>query len=127
LRETILVAGNHCVVEYEIDGTFVKTYGTSSGPRNTQRINPGEEEGATNAPALSFPFDIAVIPSTGEVAVASQGAHKIEIFDGESGIWLRSVGAATEGAEDGQLMSPCGLVCDAHDQVREGGGSGASR
>jgi hypothetical protein len=76
-RETVLVAeagSTARVSEFELDGTFVKVYGLGEGCAAGQ---------------LDEPEDVAVIPSTGEVAVADSNNSRICIFDGESGSFVR--------------------------------------
>jgi DNA-binding beta-propeller fold protein YncE len=61
------------------------------------------------------PGGITVLGSSGEVAVADQSNHRVQIFDSE-GKYKRQFG--TEGKEDdGQLFYPTGIASDAHSNL----------
>jgi DNA-binding beta-propeller fold protein YncE len=100
MHETVLVAenGNDRVLEYELDGTLIRTYGT--GRRS-------KEDGD-----MHFAADVAYLPQSNEVAVAEQGNHRISIFDGASGAFVRHFGI--EGKEaDGEFSEPTAITSDA--------------
>jgi DNA-binding beta-propeller fold protein YncE len=99
-QETVLVteAGNHRVSQFALDGTFVGIF-ASTGKK-------GSDNGEFDRPA-----GITVLGSSGEVAVADRGNHRVQIFDSE-GNYKRQFG--TEGKEDGQFDRLSGLASDAH-------------
>jgi hypothetical protein len=99
-QETVLVAEqeNHRVSQFALDGTFIGIFA------GTGRKGSGDGE-------FYFPRGITVLGSSGEVAVADPGNHRVQIFDSE-GKYKRQFG--TEGKEDGQLFRPTGLASDAH-------------
>jgi hypothetical protein len=102
-QETVLVTegGNHRVSQFALDGTFVGIFtGTGKG---------GSGDGEFKAPQ-----GITVLGSSGEVAVADESNHRVQIFDSE-GNYKRQFG--TEGKEDGQLFCPSGLASDAHSNL----------
>jgi DNA-binding beta-propeller fold protein YncE len=98
-HETVLVAEgqNFWVSEFELDGTFIRTIGSGK---------LGSSDGDLNDPA-----DVTVLPS-GDVAVTEDGNHRVSIFDGETGVFLRKFG--TEGRADGEFSTPCAITSDAH-------------
>jgi hypothetical protein len=99
-QETVLVteADNHRVSQFALDGTFV---GIFAGTAEEWRGNG----------KFYCPQEITVLGSSGEVAVADFGNHRVQIFDSE-GNYKRQFG--TEGKEDSQLHCPSGLASDAH-------------
>jgi hypothetical protein len=100
-QETVLVTeqGNHRVSQFALDGTFVGIFaGTGE-----QGSGDGEFEN---------PLGIAVLGSSGEVAVADCFNHCVQIFDSE-GKYKRQFGTKGRKA-DGQFDSPAGLASDAH-------------
>jgi tripartite motif-containing protein 71 len=100
-QETVLVTeqGNHRVSQFALDGTFVGIFA------GTGEQGSGDGE-------FDVPRAIAVLGSSGEVAVADSMNHRVQIFDSE-GKYKRQFG--TEGKEaDGQLSYPAGLASDAH-------------
>jgi hypothetical protein len=99
-QETVLVteAVNHRVTQFALDGTFVGIFAGTG------------EEGSSDG-QFSEPQGITVLGSSGEVAVADQSNHRVQIFDSE-GNYKRQFG--TEGKEDGQFNFPTDLASDAH-------------
>jgi DNA-binding beta-propeller fold protein YncE len=99
-QETVLVTelNNHRVSQFALDGTFVGIFAGT------------DEEGSGDGEFYK-PGGITVLGSSGEVAVADQCNHRVQIFDSE-GNYKRQFG--TEGKEDGQLYCPTGLASDAH-------------
>jgi DNA-binding beta-propeller fold protein YncE len=100
-QETVLVTElrNHRVSQFALDGTFVGIF-AGKGKKGS-----GDGE-------LKFPQGITVLGSSGEVAVADLGNHRVQIFDSE-GNYKRQFG--TEGKEeDGQLYTPSNIASDAH-------------
>jgi DNA-binding beta-propeller fold protein YncE len=89
---------NHRVSQFALDGTFVGIFA------GTGEVGSGDGEFAS-------PLGITVLGSSGEVAVADRGNHRVQIFDSE-GNYKRQFG--TEGKEDGQFDCPSGLASDAH-------------
>jgi DNA-binding beta-propeller fold protein YncE len=99
-QETVLVteSGNHRVSQFAL-GTFIGIFA------GTGEQGSGDGE-------FHYPQGITVLGSSGEVAVADYGNHRVQIFDSE-GKYKRQFG--TEGKEaDGQLHCPTGLASDAH-------------
>jgi hypothetical protein len=100
-QETVLVTEleNHRVSQFALDGTLIGIFAGTG------------EEGSGDG-ELDGPRGITVLGSSGEVAVADQSNHRVQIFDSE-GKYKRQFG--TEGKEaDGQLYGPSGLASDAH-------------
>jgi DNA-binding beta-propeller fold protein YncE len=100
-QETVLVAeeDNHRVSQFALDGTFIGIFA------GTGKEGSGEGE-------FNLPQGIAVLGSSGEVAVADRNNHRVQIFDSE-GNYKRQFG--TKGKEeDGQFYCPEGLASDAH-------------
>jgi hypothetical protein len=99
-QETVLVGegDNHRVSQFALDGTFVGIFA------GTGKEGSGDGE-------FNYPLGITVLGSSGEVAVADRGNHRVQIFDSE-GKYKRQFG--TEGEEDGQFDMPTGLASDAH-------------
>jgi DNA-binding beta-propeller fold protein YncE len=99
-QETVLVTeqNNHRVSQFALDGTFIGIFAGTS--------EKGSGDGKFHKPG-----GITVLGSSGEVAVADQYNHRVQIFDSE-GKYKRQFG--TEGKEDGQLYRPAGLASDAH-------------
>jgi hypothetical protein len=100
-QETVLVTEeeNHRVSQFALDGTFIGIFAGTGGN--------GSGDGE-----FAKPLGITVLGSSGEVAVADQSNHRVQIFDSE-GKYKRQFG--TEGKEaDGQFFNPSGLASDAH-------------
>jgi tripartite motif-containing protein 2/3 len=100
-QETVLVTevGNYRVSQFALDGTFIGIFAGTG------------EEGSGDG-EFDRPLGITLLGSSGEVAVADKGNHRVQIFDSE-GNYKRQFG--TEGKEaDGQLYYPTGLASDAH-------------
>jgi hypothetical protein len=99
-QETVLVTeqNNNRVSQFALDGTFVGIFA------GTGKEGSGDGE-------FGYPRGIAVLGSSGEVAVADYLNHRVQIFDSE-GSYKRQFG--TEGEEDGQFECPKGLASDAH-------------
>jgi hypothetical protein len=100
-QETVLVTEeeNHRVSQFALDGTFVGIFA------GTGKDGSGDGE-------FQFPLGITVLGSSGEVAVADCGNHRVQIFD-SAGNYKRQFG--TEGKEaDGQLSEPMDIASDAH-------------
>jgi hypothetical protein len=100
-QETVLVTEqyNHRVSQFALDGTFVGIFAGT--------CKEGSGDGEFHAPHA-----ITVLGSSGEVAVADRGNHRVQIFDSE-GKYKRQFGI--EGKEaDGQFFNPSGLASDAH-------------
>jgi hypothetical protein len=100
-QETVLVTeqNNHRVSQFALDGTFIGIFA------GTGEQGSGDGE-------FSDPQGITVLGSSGEVAVADQSNHRVQIFDSE-GKYKRQFG--TEGKEaDGQLYEPMDIASDAH-------------
>jgi DNA-binding beta-propeller fold protein YncE len=106
-RETVLVAdgAHHRVVEFELDGTFIKTIGDVEF-----------ELVADLSSKLRFPAAVTVLPASGHVVVAEYQGNCIAIFDGESGALVRKFGK-TGGAHDGQFDRPGALTCDVQGNI----------
>jgi DNA-binding beta-propeller fold protein YncE len=100
-QETVLVTeqGNHRVSQFALDGTFVGIFAGTS------------EEGSSDG-EFDVPRGITVLGSSGEVAVADRGNHRVQIFDSKDN-YKRQFGTKGEEA-DGQLYYPSGLASDAH-------------
>jgi DNA-binding beta-propeller fold protein YncE len=87
------------VSQFALDGTFIGIFA------GTGEQGSGDGE-------FHHPQGIAVLGSSGEVAVTDYGNHRVQIFDSE-GKYKRQFG--TEGKEaDGQLCFPMSLASDAH-------------
>jgi DNA-binding beta-propeller fold protein YncE len=100
-QETVLVldAMHLRVLQFALDGTFIGIFAGTG------------KEGSGNG-EFKFPHGITVLGSSGEVAVADYGNHRVQIFDSE-GKYKRQFG--TYGNEaDGQFDCPTGLASDAH-------------
>jgi hypothetical protein len=103
-QETVLVTeqGNQRVSQFALDGTFIGIFA------GTGEKGSGDGE-------FDNPQGITVLGSSGEVAVADLGNHRVQIFDSE-GKYKRQFG--TEGKEaDGQFFCPSGLASDAHSNL----------
>jgi DNA-binding beta-propeller fold protein YncE len=100
-QELVLVAdrNNHIVHEFRLDGEFLRVF---AGCREPYRA--GDKDGELNEP-----WKVAVLPS-GEVAVLERQNHRVQIFDGETGSFVRKFG--NEGKSDGAMSLPCGLAVD---------------
>jgi hypothetical protein len=100
-QETVLVTeqGNHRVSQFALVGTFIGIFA------GTGEKGSGDGEFET-------PEGIAVLGSTGEVAVADCDNDRVQIFDSE-GKYKRQFGTEAEEA-DGQFNCPSGLASDAH-------------
>jgi DNA-binding beta-propeller fold protein YncE len=94
-EETMLVAdsNNHWIQELGLDGKFIRGFGTY-----------GSGDGQLNRP-----FDVVVLPTTGQVAVADCGNHRVVIFDAD-GTFSHSFGSF--GEEDGEFRAPSGVASD---------------
>ena len=94
-QETMLVAdsNNHWIQELSLDGKFIRGFGTY-----------GSGDGQLNRP-----FDVAVIPTTGQVAVADCGNHRVVVFNAD-GTFSHSFGGF--GGNDGEFHAPSGVACD---------------
>jgi hypothetical protein len=100
-QETVLVieARKNRVSQFALDGTFIAIF-AGTGEK-------GSSDGEFRCPEA-----IAVLGSSGEVAVADTHNNRVQIFDSE-GKYKRRFG--TEGKEeDGQLYSPTYIASDAH-------------
>jgi hypothetical protein len=99
-QETVLVTeeDNHRVSQFALDGTFVGIFA------GTGKTGSSDSE-------FDRPLGITMLGSSGEVAVADQNNHRVQIFDSE-GKYKRQFG--TEGKEAGQFICPSGLASDAH-------------
>jgi DNA-binding beta-propeller fold protein YncE len=98
-QETLLVtAYDHFVTEFALDGTLIRTF-AGTGTRGS-----GDGE-------FDTPLSIAVLGSSGEVAIADSKNHRIQIFDSE-GNYKRQFGS--KGKEDGHFDRPKSLASDAH-------------
>jgi DNA-binding beta-propeller fold protein YncE len=101
-QETVLVTEsgyNHRMSQFALDGTFIGIFA------GIGKEGSGDGE-------FSYPRGIAVLGSTGEVAVADCDNHRVQIFDSE-GNYKRQFGTKCKQA-DGQLYCPSGLASDAH-------------
>jgi DNA-binding beta-propeller fold protein YncE len=102
-QESVLVTGgNHRVSQFKLNGTFVRIL-----------AGTGTEGGGDGE--FSYPCDITVLGSSGEVAVADFGNHRVQIFDRE-GNFKRQFGSKGNEA-DGQVFRITGLASDAHDNM----------
>jgi sugar lactone lactonase YvrE len=100
-QETVLVMkkNSHRVSHFALDGAFIGIFAGTG----LQGSGDGE---------FADPRGITVLGSSGEVAVADKGNHRVQIFDSE-GNYKRQFG--TEGEEaNGQFYGPFGLASDAH-------------
>jgi DNA-binding beta-propeller fold protein YncE len=99
-QDTVLVTDfdNNRVSQFALDGTFIGIFA------GTGKEGSGDGE-------FNYPRGIAVLGSTGEMAVADCDNDRVQIFDSE-GNYKRQFG--TEGEEDGQFNCPAGLASDAH-------------
>ena len=104
--QTVLVAeggGGDQVTEWGLeDGSKVGTIGTGKGGR-------GDGE-------LDNPFDVAVVPTSGQIAIADTFNHRVCIFDGESGTFVRAFGSKGK-EEDGHFSYPVAIAADSHGHV----------
>jgi DNA-binding beta-propeller fold protein YncE len=100
-QETVLVteSGSHRVSQFALDGTFIGIFA------GTGVVGSGDGE-------FHYPRGITVLGSSGEVAVADYGNHRVQIFDSE-GNYKRQFGTGGKEA-DGQFFCPTGLASDAH-------------
>jgi DNA-binding beta-propeller fold protein YncE len=100
-QETVLVTeqGNHRVSQFALDGTFIGIFA-------------GTGEDGSGDGEFDLPRGITVLGSSGEVAVADLGNHRVQIFDSE-GNYKRQFGTYGK-EEDGQFFNPAGLASDAH-------------
>jgi DNA-binding beta-propeller fold protein YncE len=101
-QETVLATEtrNHRVSQFALlDGTFVGIFAGTG--------KQGSGDGEFRSPA-----GIAVLHSSGEVAVADRGNHRVQIFDSE-GKYKRQFGTRSKEI-DGELYYPLGLASDAH-------------
>jgi hypothetical protein len=106
-EETVLVTeqGNKRISQFSLDGAFVSVFagGCKAG-------SSGDE-----LALMECPIALTVLPLSGEVAVADNEKHRVQVFD-SSGCFKRQFG--THGSQvDGQLHSPSGLASDAHDNL----------
>jgi DNA-binding beta-propeller fold protein YncE len=99
-QDTVLVTDeeNHRVSQFALDCTFIGIFA------GTGEKGSGDSE-------FDYSRGIAVLGSSGEVAVADCDNHRVQIFDSE-GNYKRQFG--TKGKEDGQLYGPLTLASDAH-------------
>ena len=104
-KQTVLVA-EYCgerVTEWGLeDGSQVRTIGTGK---------KGSGDGDLNCP-----YDVAVLPASGEIAIADNHNHRVCIFDGESGAFIRAFGSRGK-EEDGHFDFPCAIAADSHGHV----------
>ena len=103
--QTVLVAegiGGHRVTEWGLEnGNKVRTIGTGTG---------GSGDGELNEP-----FDVAVLPVSGQIAIADRMNHRVCIFNRE-GEFVRAFGGkGTE--QNGHFMFPCAIAADSHGHV----------
>jgi hypothetical protein len=100
-QETVLVTeqGTHRVSQFALDGTFIGIFAGTG--------KEGSDDGE-----FKTPLGITVLGSSGEVAVADQYNHRVQVFDSE-GNYKRQFG--TKGTKaGGQFVLPTGLASDAH-------------
>jgi DNA-binding beta-propeller fold protein YncE len=101
IQQTMLVTefGGHQLSEFTLDGTSSSIFaGTGS---------KGDGDGE-----LDCPCGIAVLGSSGDVAVADWSNHRVQVFSNE-GKYKYKFGIKGE-HDDGQLQSPTGLASDGH-------------
>jgi DNA-binding beta-propeller fold protein YncE len=103
-QETVLVTeyASHRVSQFTLDGTFIRIF-AGAAPRCS-----GDGE-------FHSPYDITVLGSSGEVAVADKCNHRVQIFDYD-GNYKRQFGSEGEEGEvaDGQFRHPSALASDVH-------------
>jgi hypothetical protein len=127
--ETVLVVdcGNHRLLEFGLDGTFIRAIGGAKQGRNN---TAGADEGGGQRPlhqgCLNQPMDVTVLDSSDEVAVADTMNKRIAIFDCVSGDFVRAVcgrhheeGADDEGSDEGldTLSYFCAITTDSHNNL----------
>jgi len=102
--QTVLVAewGGHQVSEWSLEGTKVRTIGTG-------KAGSGDGE-------LYSPIDVTVLPVSGQIAIADMNNHRVSVFDGESGSFVRAFGSEGE-EEDGRFSEPTAIAADAHNHL----------
>ena len=102
--QTVLVAegGGYQVSEWSLEGTKVRTIGTG-------KEGSGDGE-------LNFPTDVTVLPVSGQIAIADENNHRVSVFDGESGSFVRAFGSQGR-TKDGQFDGPCAIAADAHNHL----------
>jgi hypothetical protein len=98
-QETVLVTeDNHRVSHFKLDGTFIRIFA------GTGTVGSGDGEFSR--------LGITVLGSSGEVAVADQYNHRVQIFDHE-GNYKRQFGSKGYEA-DSQFFYPSALASDVH-------------
>jgi hypothetical protein len=107
-RETILVTENGHehgrISEFTIDGVFVRTIGHGPGCMFEAR--------------LRRPNDVTTLALSGEIAVADGGNHRVCVFDGVSGSFVRSFGSwHTVEDKDCRVNCPTAIASDALDNI----------
>jgi DNA-binding beta-propeller fold protein YncE len=97
-KETVLVSeeNNHRVSEFDMDGTFIRHIGLGEGN------GPGQ---------LEHPYDVTIVPGSGEIAVADSFNHRVCIFDGNTGKFARTFGTKGK-VEPGTFSYPVAITAD---------------
>ena len=104
--QTVLVAEGGCGTDHRVtewgvdDGLLVRIIGKKGS---------GDGE-------LSCPIDVAVLPAPGQIAIADCWNHRVCIFDGESGTFVRAFGSQGK-EEDGHFYYPTAIAADSHGHV----------
>jgi DNA-binding beta-propeller fold protein YncE len=96
-------AETHRVSQFALDGTFIGIFAGTGDSVFCGSSCDGE---------FDHPRGIAVLGSSGEVAVADRNNYRVQIFDSE-GKYKRQFGTS-EGKADGQFFMPSGIASDAH-------------
>ena len=91
-RQTVLVAEMAGVSEWGLDGIWVRTIRTDK-----------------------VPYDVAVLPASGQIAIADTYKRKnsICIYNGKSGAFSHAFGDWSP-TKDGYFSHPCAIAADAH-------------
>ena len=76
----------------------------------------GTGNGGSGDGELNSPSDVTVLPVSGQIAIAESSNHRVSVFDGESGNFVRAIGSQKE-SQDGQFMQPCAIAADAYERL----------
>ena len=129
--------GNHCITVYDKEGKKVRSLGTKEGqftyPRGVaitndghilvtdnhrlQKLTPeghcvmsvGSSEGGSGPLQFSYPRGISVHPTTGQIFVADEYNHRIQVINGDF-TYSHSIGS--KGTAPGQLNHPWDVALD---------------
>ncbi|MDD5068338.1 MAG: 6-bladed beta-propeller [Candidatus Pacebacteria bacterium] len=109
---------NHRIEKFNSSGTFVSAFGwgVSDGSSAFQTCTSSCQAGISGAGNGEFyrPWGIAISTTTGNIYVADQFNHRVQIFD--SGFsYIGQFGSG--GSGDGQFYYPRGIALDSSDNV----------